>query len=78
MYEIFQKIDDHSHLSQMMYEGSCCQKFIQLSPIVVEESYYEIWTGWCIYMVPKWEIRKKIHTTVADCILSKKKETLIQ
>ena len=50
MYEIFQKIDDHSHLSQIMYEGSCCQKFIQLSPIVVEETYYEILEGMvCLY-----------------------------
>ena len=40
MHQIFQKIDEHSHPSQIMYEGSCCQKFIRLSPIVVEETYY--------------------------------------
>ena len=43
MYEIFLKIDDHSHLSKIIYEGSCRKKLVQLSLIVVEETYCEIW-----------------------------------
>ena len=71
MYEIFLKIDDHSHLSKIMYEGFCRKKLVQLSLVVVDETYCEIWREWCVCMVPKWEILKKIYTTVANCILSK-------
>ena len=35
MYEIFLKIDDHSHLSKIMYERSWRKKLVQLSLIVV-------------------------------------------
>ena len=72
MYEIFLKIDNHSHLSKLFYEGSCRRNLVQLSLIIVEEKYSEIWRQWCVCMVPKWEILKKIYTTVANCILAKK------
>ena len=72
MYELFLKIDDHSHLSKIMYEGSCRKKLFQLSLIVVKEACCEICREWCVCMVPKWEILKKIYTTVANCIFSKK------
>ena len=60
-----------------MYEASCRKKLVQLSLIVVEETYCEIWREWYICMVPKWEILKKIYTTIANCILSEKVKTLI-
>ena len=72
MYEIFLKIDNHSNLSTLFYQGACRGKLVQLSLFVVEEKYSEIWRQWCVCKVPKWEILKKIYTTVANCILSKK------
>ena len=78
MYEIFLKIDNHSHLSKLFYEGSCRQNLVQLSLLVVEEKYSEIWRQWCVCMVPKWEILKKIYTTVANSFYLRRLETLLQ
>ena len=65
-------MNEHSHLSKLFYEGSCRQKLVQLSLLVVEEKYCEMWRQWCVCMVSKWKILKKLFTTVANCILSKK------
>ena len=50
IYEIFLKIDNHSHLSKLFYERSCRRKLVQLSLIVVEEKYSEIWRQWCFFL----------------------------
>ena len=77
MYEIFIKIDNHTSLSRRFYEGPCRRKLVDISLLEIERNSSEIWRGWCVCMTSKWEILKKLFTTVANCILSKKVKKLI-
>ena len=71
MYEIFLKIDKYSHLSKYFMRDPAVENWL-FALLVVEEKYCELWRQWCVCKVAKWEILKKIYTTVVNCILSKK------
>ena len=72
MYEIFIKIDYHPSLSRRFYEGPCRRKLVDISLLEIERNSSEIWRGSCVCLASKWGILKKLLTTVANCIFSKK------
>ena len=70
--EISSKIDNHPILSRRFYEGPCHRKLVEITLLEIERNSSDIWKGWCVCMTSKLDILKKLSTTVANCILSKK------